>query len=133
MDRHTMPSIADWLLLASVHREPVPSQVTAAGSCAQVTRPGITPRATPNGERGSKREGLRVAAVAIDKANCLRVISISLFPFARNLTPLGNDATQPCFGRHSSRNQSPMLARLPDSNIHHCSGQVIGPNHLIRE
>ena len=30
-----MWSIADWLLLASAHQGPDPSQVTAAGSCAQ--------------------------------------------------------------------------------------------------
>src|SRR5580658_4519933 len=76
MDRETMRSTTDWSLLASVHQEPVPSQVTAAGSCAQVTRPGTTPRATPNGERGSNNEDRRLAAAAIDRANCLRVISI---------------------------------------------------------
>jgi hypothetical protein len=59
MDRETMRSITDWSLLASVHQEPVPSQVTAAGSCAQVTRPGTTPRGTPNGESGSNKEGRR--------------------------------------------------------------------------
>jgi hypothetical protein len=55
----TMRSITDWLFLASAHHEPVPSQVTAAGSCAQVTRPGTTPRGTPNGERGSNKEDRR--------------------------------------------------------------------------
>jgi enoyl-ACP reductase-like protein len=30
-------------------------------------------------------------------------------------------------------NQSPRLARSPDGNIDHRSGQVVGPNHLIRE
>src|SRR4029077_12786310 len=76
MERETMRSITAWLLLASFHQEPVPSQVTAAGSCAQVTRPGTTPRGTPSGERGSNKEDRRLAAAAIDRANCLRVISI---------------------------------------------------------
>src|ERR1700728_4845978 len=78
MDRETMRPITDWSLLASVHQESVPFQVTAAGSCAQVTRPGTTPRGTPNGERGSNKEGRRLAAAAIDRANCLRVISTSI-------------------------------------------------------
>src|SRR5467141_4057345 len=76
MDRETMRPIADWSLRASVHHEPVPSQVTAAGSCAQVTRPGTTPRGTPNGESGSNKEDRRLAAAARDRANCRRVISI---------------------------------------------------------
>src|ERR1700733_2493194 len=77
MERETMRSIAAWLLLASVHQDPVPSQVTAAGSCAQVTRPGTTPRGTPNGESvGSNREEPMVLAAAIERANCRRVISI---------------------------------------------------------
>jgi hypothetical protein len=72
-----MRSIAAWLLLASVHQEPVPSQVTAAGSCVQVTRPGTTPRGIPSGESvgSNKEEGMLVAA-AIERANCRRVISI---------------------------------------------------------
>src|SRR5579864_2087832 len=66
-----------WLLLASFHQEPVPSHVTAAGSCVQVTRPGTTPRGTPTGESvGSKREERNVVAAAIDRANCRRVIPI---------------------------------------------------------
>src|ERR1700681_3384712 len=76
MERETMRSITDWSLLASVHQKPVPSQVTAAGSCAQVTRPGTTPRGTPNGEGGSNKRGRRQLAAAIDRANCRRVISI---------------------------------------------------------
>src|SRR5882724_4264918 len=76
MDREIMRSITDWLLLSSVHQEPVPSQVTAAGSCAQVTRPGTRPRGTPNGESGSNNEDRRLAAAARDRANCRRVISI---------------------------------------------------------
>src|ERR1700738_1849304 len=76
MDWETMRSITDWSLWASVHQEPVPSQVTAAGSCAQVTRPGTTPRGTPNGEGGSNKRGRRQLAAAIDRANCRRVISI---------------------------------------------------------
>src|ERR1700733_3948020 len=77
MDRDTMRSITDWSLWASVHHEPVPSQVTAAGSCAQVTRPGTTPRGTPNGESvGSNRKEPMVLAAAIERANCRRVISI---------------------------------------------------------
>src|ERR1700733_10153584 len=76
MDRETMRSITDWSLWASVHHEPVPSQVTAAGSCAQVTRPGTTPRGTPNGESGSNKERRREVAAARAKANCRRVMSI---------------------------------------------------------
>src|SRR5580658_3871262 len=76
MERETMRSIMDWLLLASVHQEPVPSHVTAAGSCAQVTRPGRTPRGTPNGERGVNKLGRSKLAAAIDRANSRRVISI---------------------------------------------------------
>src|ERR1700731_1104412 len=77
MERETMRSIAAWLLLVSVHQEPVPSQVTAAGSCAQVTRPGITPRGTPNGESvGSNKDERMLLAAAIERANCRRVISI---------------------------------------------------------
>src|SRR5260370_248965 len=72
-----MRSITAWLLLASVHQEPVPSQVTAAGSCAQVTRPGTTPRGTPSGESvGSNKEERMLLAAAIERANCRRVISI---------------------------------------------------------
>jgi len=72
-----MRSITAWLLLASVHQEPVPSQVTAAGSCAQVTRPGRIPRGTPNGESvGSNKEEPRALVAAIERANCRRVISI---------------------------------------------------------
>src|ERR1700722_17661486 len=77
MERETMRSITDWLLFASVHQEPVPSQVTAAGSCAHVTRPGMMPRGTPNGESGgSKREERKALVAAIDRANSRRVISI---------------------------------------------------------
>src|SRR5580704_16285691 len=76
MDRETMRSITDWLLLASVHHEPVPSQVTAAGSCAQVTRPGTTPRGAPIEESWPSNKGSRLAAAATDRANCRRVISI---------------------------------------------------------
>src|ERR1700747_1223357 len=80
MDREAMRSITAWLLLASFHQEPVPSQVTAAGSCIQVTRPGTTPRGTPTGESvGSKREERRVVAAAMDRANCRRVIPICWF------------------------------------------------------
>src|ERR1700735_1481261 len=76
MERETMRSIAAWLLLASAHQEPVPSQLTAAGSCAQVTRPGTTPRGTPEGESGPNKEGRREVAAARAKANCRRVMSI---------------------------------------------------------
>src|SRR5580704_2155594 len=76
IDRETMRSITDWSLWASLHHEPVPSQVTAAGSCAQVTRPGTTPRGTPNGESGSNKEGRRQVPAARAKVNCRRVISI---------------------------------------------------------
>src|SRR5437870_1182695 len=72
-----MRSMTAWLLAASFHQEPVPSQVTAAGSCAQVTLRGTTPRGTPTGESvGSKREEGKVVAAAIDRANCRRVIPI---------------------------------------------------------
>src|SRR5690348_763975 len=72
-----MRSMTAWLLLASFHQEPVPSQVTAAGSCAHVTLPGTTPRGTPTGESaGSKREERKVVAAATDRANCRRVIPI---------------------------------------------------------
>src|SRR6202041_3131471 len=81
MDRETMRSITDWSLGASVHHEPVPSQVTAAGSCAQVTRPGTTPRGTPNGESvGSNKDERMLLAAAKESANCRRVISILSFP-----------------------------------------------------
>src|SRR5258705_2099457 len=53
------------------------SQATAFASCAQVTRPGITPRGTPIGEGGPNKRGRRQLAAAIDRANCRRVISIS--------------------------------------------------------
>src|SRR5580692_5075359 len=76
MERETMRSITTWLLLASAHQEPVPSQVTAAGSCAQVTRPGTTPRGTPSGESGSNKEDPMLLAAARERANCRRVISI---------------------------------------------------------
>src|SRR5579863_1977418 len=72
-----MRSTTAWLLLLSFHQEPVPSQVTAAASCAHVTLPGTTPRGTPTGESvGSKREERKVVAAAIDRANCRRVIPI---------------------------------------------------------
>jgi hypothetical protein len=75
-----MRSSAAWLLLASVHQEPVPFQVTAAGSCAQVTRPGTTPRGTPIGESdGAKSEERSVLAAATESANCRRVIFISTY------------------------------------------------------
>src|SRR5271168_1515267 len=77
MEPETMRSITAWLLLASVHQEPVPSQVTAAGPCAQVTRPGTTPRGTPSGESvGSNKEEPILLAAAIERANWRRVISI---------------------------------------------------------
>src|SRR5579864_3394688 len=76
-----MRSMTAWLLLASFHQEPVPSQVTAAGSCAHVTLPGTTPRGIPTGVSvGSKREERKVVAAAIDRANCRRVIPILIPP-----------------------------------------------------
>src|SRR5271155_823922 len=82
MERETMRSIKVWLLLASVHQEPVPSQVTAAGSCAQVTRPGTMPRGTPSGESvGSNKEDPMLLAAAIERANRRRVISILSYLF----------------------------------------------------
>src|SRR5579864_3052711 len=83
-----MRSITAWLLVASFHQEPVPSQVTAAGSCAQVTLPGTTPRGTPTGESvGSKREERNVVAAAIDSANCRRVIPILITPHKSYVYP----------------------------------------------
>ena len=77
MERETMRSITDWLLLASCHQEPVPSQLTAAGSCAQVTRPGAIPRGTPKGESGrANRDECKVLVAATERANCRRVIFI---------------------------------------------------------
>ena len=74
-----MRSIAGWLLLASVHQEPVPSQFTEAGSCAHVTRPGTIPRGTPNGESGGSNSEERNALVAaIERANSRRVISMAV-------------------------------------------------------
>jgi hypothetical protein len=76
-ERETMRSITAWLLLVSVHQEPVPFQVTAAGSCAQVTRPGTTPRGIPSGESvdANSEEG-NVVAAPRDRVNCRRVKSI---------------------------------------------------------
>src|ERR1700733_1092140 len=86
MERETMRSITAWLLLASVHQEPVPSQVTAAGSCAHVTRPGTTPRGTPIGESvGSNKEDPMPLAAAIERANCRRVISILSYSSTREI------------------------------------------------
>src|ERR1700757_3724081 len=83
MELETMRSITAWLLLASVHQEPVPSQVTAAGSCAQATRPETTPRGTPSGESvAPNKEEPMLLAAAIERANCLRVISILSYSFA---------------------------------------------------
>src|ERR1700733_12490743 len=78
----TMRSMAAWLLLASVHQEPVPFQVTAAGSCAQVTRPGTTPRGMPTGESvdANSEEG-NVVAAARERVNCRRFISILSYSF----------------------------------------------------
>src|ERR1700723_2324374 len=76
----TMRSITAWLLFVSIHQEPVPFHVTAAGSCAQVTRPGTTPRGMPTGEsvNANSEEGNGVAA-ARDRVNCRRVMSISSY------------------------------------------------------
>src|ERR1700722_13475459 len=49
---------------------------SSAGSFAQVTRLGKTPRGTPDGERGSKKEGRGDVAAARARANCRRVMSI---------------------------------------------------------
>src|SRR5580700_7425879 len=122
-DRETIRSITDWLLLASVHQEPEPSQVTAAGSCTHVTRPGTTPRGTPNGERGSDKEGRSVAAAAIDSANCRRVISILicssrhriLHPWRATRIDHVSDVTV-------LENRFPTLASSSQSNVDHCSG-----------
>src|SRR5580692_12775758 len=83
MERDTMRSTAAWLVLASCHQEPVPSQVTAAGSCAQVTRPGTIPRGTPNGESvGPNGEERKVPLAASERASCRRVSFILLVPLS---------------------------------------------------
>src|SRR5580692_2672138 len=85
MERETMRSIAAWLLLASAHQEPVPSQVTAAGSWAQVTRPGTTPRGTPSGESvDPNKEERMLLAAAIERAKCRRVVFICGYSFSIN-------------------------------------------------
>src|SRR5271156_869252 len=85
MERETMRSIAAWLLLESAHQEPVPSQITAAGSWAQVTRPGTTPRGTPSGESvDPNKEGRMLLAAAIESAKCRRVIFICGYSFSIN-------------------------------------------------
>src|SRR6202041_2815128 len=91
MERETMRSITAWLLLESAHHEPVPSQVTAAGSCAQVTRPGTTPRGTPIGESvGSNKEEPMLLAAAIERANSRRVITMLSYSSAyKNLCLAG--------------------------------------------
>src|ERR1700745_1189232 len=99
MDRETIRSITDWSLWASVHHEPVPSQVTAAGSCTQVTRPGTIPRGTPNGLRGSNNEDRRTRAAAIDRTNCRRVISIS----SHSSTIESGDFAKVVFAGHNLR------------------------------
>src|ERR1700760_4504290 len=87
MEPETIRSMTAWLLFASAHQEPVPSQVTAAGSCAQVTRPGMIPRGTPNGESvGSKSEERKALVAAIDRANSRRVISILSYPPIQKLS-----------------------------------------------
>lgn len=70
-----MRSITPRLLFASTHQEPVSSHVTAAGSCAQVTRPETTPRGTPSGKSGSNQEEPMLLAAGIERANSRRVIS----------------------------------------------------------
>src|ERR1700729_4231753 len=94
MERETILSIAAWLLLASVHQEPVPSQVTAAGSCAQVALPGTTPRGIPSGESvGANKEERRLVAAAIESATCRRAPSSLGCPSVRRIeksgTPIG--------------------------------------------
>src|ERR1700735_3066153 len=85
MERETVRSIAAWLLLASAHQEPVPSHVTAAGSWAQVTRPGTTPRGTPSGESvDPNKEERMLLAAAIERAKCRRVIFICGYSFSIN-------------------------------------------------
>jgi hypothetical protein len=84
MECEIMRSIAAWLLLASV-QEPVPSQVTAAGSWAQVTRPGTMPRGTPSGESVDQNEEERMLlAAAIERVKCRRVIFICGYSYSMN-------------------------------------------------
>src|SRR6201994_4159290 len=83
-----MRSITAWLLLASVHQEPVPFQLTAAGSCAQVTRPGTTPRGIPSGDSvDANSEERNVVAAARDRANFRRVILILSYSSELELLP----------------------------------------------
>src|ERR1700760_3739036 len=84
-----MRSITVWLLLASAHQEPVPFQVTAAGSCAQVTRPGTTPRGIPSGDSvDANSEERNVVAAARDRANFRRVIPILAYSSELKLLPV---------------------------------------------
>src|ERR1700746_3032115 len=88
MERETMRSIAAWLLLASAHQEPVPFHVTAAGSCAQVTRPGTTPRGIPSGDSvDANSEERNVVAAARDRANFRRVIPMLSYSSELELLP----------------------------------------------
>ena len=83
-----MRSITVWLLLASAHQEPVPFQVTAAGSCAQVTRPGTTPRGIPSGDSvDANSEERNVVAAARDRANFRRVIPMLSYSSELELLP----------------------------------------------
>src|ERR1700733_7403503 len=78
----TMRPITACLLFVSIHQEPVPFHVTAAGSCAQVTRPGTTPRGMHTGESvdANSEEG-NVVAAARERVNCRRFISILSYSF----------------------------------------------------
>ena len=93
-----MRSIAAWLLLASVHQEPVPSQVTAAGSWAQVTRPGTMPRGTPGGESVDPNEEERMLlAAAIEKGEMLaRHLHLWLLLIYKSCVPWRTLETRVC-------------------------------------
>ena len=76
-----MRSITAWLLLASVHQERVPAQVTAAGSCTRVTRRRTTPRGIPSRESvDANSEERNVVAAAMDRVNCRRSFPFCLTP-----------------------------------------------------
>src|SRR5580693_2734194 len=56
IEREIMRSMTPWLLMSTFHQGPVPPQVTAAGSCAQVTLPGTTPLEHPREKAWVQKE-----------------------------------------------------------------------------
>ena len=104
MEGETMRSITAWLLLASAHQEPVPSHVTAAGSCAQVTRPGTMPRGTPSRRKLGFQQGGMEAGSLLQQ---IRRIAGASFPSCP--TPLGKN---PVLTRSFSLKGSRWFSRL---------------------